>query len=112
MIDFFNKKTNSIKDFDNILKEKESEIERLNKELEGAKSILIKIESEMTQTYTLFKENENNTFVQITDGTEIDSIFSGYTYDAFSKWWSDPKAAATAHESLIFNVNNELDICI
>lgn len=69
IVDFFNpsnKKKMSISkevmngnNFENTLKEKDQEIERLNKELEGAKMILVRVESEMAQTYNQFKENEN-----------------------------------------------------
>jgi hypothetical protein len=58
-----------------------------------------------------FHELENKSFKKIEDGTEINEIFPDYNYDAFSKWWSDPKAAAVAHESLIFRVrNDQLDV--
>ena len=46
-------------------------------------------------------------FVKLEDGTEIDQIFPYYSYDAYSKWWSEPKAAAAAHESLIYHVRHD-----
>lgn len=83
MLDFFSNKNNLMlnkssgnqksQNFENLLKEKDSEIERLNKELEGAKMILLKVESEMSQTYNLFKQNENN-YVEKINRLELEII--------------------------------------
>jgi chromosome segregation ATPase len=85
MLDFFSNKNNLMvnkslinnnqksQNFENLLKEKEAEIERLNKELEGAKMILLKVESEMSQTYNLFKQNENN-YIEKINRLELEII--------------------------------------
>jgi len=59
LLDFFNQPPQKKEKFSELLEEKEFEIQRLNKELEGAKNILNKAESDMQDAFQIFKENEN-----------------------------------------------------